>query len=248
MKKGFYLCTVFILLMNFSCENIDEEIIQTEDEVPVIKDPGDTISESKNFKILSLGDSYTIGQSVCEICRFPEQLKDSLLQNFEEEETAISLQVIARTGWTTTNLMDAIKDENITADFDLITLLIGVNNQFQRKAFSIYQTEFPTLVNTTIQAARNDKNNLIVISIPDYAYTPFGQGNTTISEEIDSYNEFAKNYCDQNGITFVNITDITREGLVNPALVASDNLHPSTLAYTKFVERLLPFAMQKIKN
>ncbi|MGK0413775.1 MAG: acyl-CoA thioesterase-1, partial [Polaribacter sp.] len=242
MKKGFYLCTIFILLMNFSCENIDEEIIQTEDEVPVIQNPEDTISESKNFKILSLGDSYTIGQSVCETCRFPEQLKDSLLQNFEEEETSISLQVIARTGWTTTNLIGAIKDENIATDFDLVTLLIGVNNQFQRKAFSIYQTEFPTLVNTAIQAARNDKNNLIVISIPDYAYTPFGQGNTTISEEIDSYNEFAKNYCDQNGITFVNITDITREGLVNSALVASDNLHPSALAYTKFVERLLPFA------
>jgi acyl-CoA thioesterase-1 len=181
-----------------------------------------------------------------ETCRFPEQLKDSLLQNFEEG-TTFSLQVIARTGWTTTNLIDAIASENIPPDFDLVTLLIGVNNQYQRKDFSLYETEFPALVSTAIKAINNDKNNLIVISIPDYAFTPFGGGNTNISEEIDLYNEFAKDYCNRNEITFLNITDITREGFINPNLVASDNLHPSALAYTKFVERLLPLSLEKLK-
>ena len=174
-------------------------------------------------------------------------MKDSLLKEFSSE-TTIDLKVIARTGWTTTNLIAAIDAENLTTDYDLVTLLIGVNNQYQRKDFSIYESEFPKLVNTAIKAGNNDKQNVIVVSIPDYAYTPFGRGNTTISTEIDKYNNFAKNYCDTNGVTFVNITDITREGLTNTALVASDNLHPSELAYTKFVGRILPFAIEKILN
>jgi lysophospholipase L1-like esterase len=251
MKKIFYFFGVFILLINFSCENINESIIQEENNIPIVDSPlidipVDTSNSPKTFKILSLGDSYTIGQSVCEKCKFPEQLKDSLALNFEKD-TTFSLQVIARTGWTTTNLIDAIASENIAPDFDLVTLLIGVNNQYQRKNFSLYVTEFIALISISIEAAQNDKNNLIVVSIPDYAFTPFGGGNTTISEEIDRYNEFAKNYCDQNGITFVNITDITRQGFINPSLVASDNLHPSAIAYTKFVERLLPVSIEKLK-
>jgi lysophospholipase L1-like esterase len=247
MKKGFYLCTIFLLLMNFSCENIDEEIIQTEDEILIIKNPEDPVEEPKNFKILSLGDSYTLGQSVCETCNFPEQLKDSLLLNFDEN-TTINLQVIARTGWTTTNLINAISAENVSNNFDLVTLLIGVNNQFQHKAFSTYEAEFPALVSTSIQAAKNHKSNVIIVSIPDYAFTPFGSGNNAISQDLDHYNEFAKNYCENNRITFVNITDITRQGLINPALVAADNLHPSELAYTKFVQRLLPVALEKLEQ
>jgi lysophospholipase L1-like esterase len=91
--------------------------------------------------------------------------------------------------------------------------------------------------------AKGDKNNVIVLSIPDYAYTPFGQGSSNpenISTQIDMYNLFAENYCIENNVDFVNITDITRQGLENPTLVAGDGLHPSKTAYTKFVERLLP--------
>jgi acyl-CoA thioesterase-1 len=111
----------------------------------------------------------------------------------------------------------------------------------------LYQEEFPLLVQTAIEKGQGDPSNVIVISIPDYAFTPFGQGNTEISEEINKYNTFAQNYCNSNGITFVNITDITRLGLEQTERVASDGLHPSELAYTKFVERILPFAIQKIQ-
>jgi lysophospholipase L1-like esterase len=241
-----------MLLIHFSCENINERILQEEDNITVIDSVGiDTPDQSgtvpKKFKILSLGDSYTIGQDVCTKCKFPEQLKDSLALNFEKD-TTFTLQIIAKTGWTTTSLIDAIASENISSDFDLVTLLIGVNNQFRRKDFSLYETEFPLLVSTSIEAVQDDKKKLIVVSIPDYAFTPSGGGRKTISEEIDRYNEFAKNYCNQNGITFVNITDITRQGLINPDLVASDNLHPSALAYTKFVKRILPLSIKKLKN
>ena len=225
--------------MSFGCENNDDQILIV-DDIPIV-------DQKKEYKILSLGDSYTIGESVCETCRFPEQLKDSLSITFKKD-TTFSLQIIAKTGWTTTNLINTIEQKNITDDFDLVTLLIGVNNQFQNKNFSIYEQEFPELIATSIRAANNTKANVIVVSIPDYAFTPFGRGSASISTGIDKYNEFAKSYCDQNGITFVNITDITRQGLTNPNLVASDGLHPSELAYTKFVERILPLAIEKLKD
>ena len=205
--------------------------------------------QPRTIKLLSLGDSYTIGESVCETCRFPEQLKDGLKPSFNLQ-TTFELKVIATTGWTTTNLINAIANDNTASNYDLVTLLIGVNNQYQNKPFSLYETEFPELVATAITKAKGNKNKVIVVSIPDYAFTPFGQNNgnpTTISEQLNQYNAFAQNYCEQNNITFVNITDITREGLNNPELVASDGLHPSELAYSKFVERLLPLAIEKLQ-
>ena len=185
--------------------------------------------QPRTIKLLSLGDSYTIGESVCETCRFPEQLKEGLKPSFNLQ-TTFELKVIATTGWTTTNLINAIANDNTASNYDLVTLLIGVNNQYQNKPFSLYETEFPELVATAITKAKGNKNKVIVVSIPDYAFTPFGQNNgnpTTISEQLNQYNAFAQNYCEQNNITFVNITDITREGLNNPELVASDGLHPS---------------------
>jgi acyl-CoA thioesterase I len=227
------LISIFIL----SCSSEEKMINQT---------PSNTI---KNLKFLALGDSYTIGQSVCSTCKFPEQLKDSLIVNLPDTYR-FSLQVIAQTGWTTTNLIAAINSQNPTSDFDLVTLLIGVNNQYQNKPFSLYETEFPQLVTKAIAFAKGNKSKIIVVSIPDYAYTPFGQGSSNaqnISTQIDAYNLFAKNYCETNNIAFINITDITRLGLQQTNLVASDGLHPSKIAYSKFVERILPLALEKIE-
>lgn len=196
---------------------------------------------NKIIKYLALGDSYTIGQSVCETCRFPIQLQTEIKNNLISKDVFVT-NIIAQTGWTTTNLKSAIALQNPANGYDLVTLLIGVNNQYQNKPFSLYELEFPELVNIAIDKAKGIKANVIVVSIPDYAYTSFGNGNTTISTQIDAYNAFAENYCIQNNITFVNITDITRQGLVQPNLVASDGLHPSELAYSKFVERIFPKA------
>ncbi|WP_295337432.1 SGNH/GDSL hydrolase family protein [Flavobacterium sp.] len=197
------------------------------------------------FKYLALGDSYTYGQSVCEDCRFPEQLKDSLGQYLTTADN-FEIKLIAQTGWTTTNLKTAIASKNLTNDYNLVTLLIGVNNQYQGKPFNLYEQEFPELVDIAIAKAGGNKDNIIVLSIPDYAYTPFGQGSISISQGIYQYNAFAKAYCEDNGISFVNITDITRMGLLQPDLVASDGLHPSALAYSKFTARVLPLAKNKL--
>lgn len=196
----------------------------------------------RNLRYLALGDSYTIGQSVCATCRFPDQLKDSIKKRLNSNDV-IAVNVIAQTGWTTTNLKSAIASQNPSSNYDLVTLLIGVNNQYQNKPFSVYEQEFPELIDIAIEKAQGKKENLIVVSIPDYAYTPFGNGNATVSSQIDTYNAFAQNYCATNTITFINITDITRLGLAQPNLVATDGLHPSALAYSKFVERILPEAL-----
>lgn len=241
-----YACSIlyFFCLFLVSCGSINDQVTELDEATTI----DNNLPEKESIlKILSLGDSYTIGQSVCETCRFPNQLKDSLQKQLSIN-TSLELEIIAQTGWTTSNLIEAIKDKNITEDYSLVTLLIGVNNQYTNKDFSIYKSEFPQLVNTSIKAVNNIKDKLIVVSIPDYAFTPFGKGNKTISKEIDLYNNFAEEYCRENNITFVNITDITREGLSNSSLIAKDNLHPSKLAYTKFVERILPFALKKIAN
>lgn len=206
------------------------------------EDTTQEIVPPKNLKLLSLGDSYTIGESVCTSCRFPVQLKDSIAKQLHSED-AISVQVIATTGWTTTQLKNAVASANLTNQFDLVTLLIGVNNQYQNKPFTLYEQEFPELLQTAINLANGDVKKVVVVSIPDYAFTPFGQNRPNpalISQQIDAYNNFAQQTATNRGVAFVNITDITRLGLQQPNLVASDGLHPSSLAYTKFVERILP--------
>lgn len=236
MKKSLYPIILGLLFL-VSCSTDQESF----NSVPN--------NEIQIYRILSLGDSYTIGQSVCNTCRFPEQLKDSLKNRFVLNHV-VDLDVVAQTGWTTTNLIDAIANENLSSNYDIVTLLIGVNNQYQRKSFSLYEEEFPQLVNQAINFAKGDEDNVIVVSIPDYAYTPFGQSSSNpdmTSDEIDAYNGFAQNYCEQNNIQFVNITDITRNGLTNPELVASDGLHPSEWAYALFVERLIPIALNIIQ-
>jgi acyl-CoA thioesterase I len=208
-------------------------------------DSSEDINYPRNYKYLALGDSYTIGQSVCESCRFPIQLQDSIVKYLGENDT-FETTIIAQTGWTTSNLKTAIANQNPPNDYDLVTLLIGVNNQYQNQPFTSYEQEFPVLVAIATEKAKGEKENVIVVSIPDYAYTPFGNGNPTISSQIDSYNAFAQNYCAANAITYINITDITRLGFQETNLVAADGLHPSTIAYTRFVERILPFAKNKL--
>lgn len=229
LKTTILLFTIGFFLM--SCSSSDDIVKQG--------------SSPKNLKYLALGDSYTIGQSVCETCRFPIQLQEAVKSNLQNSDL-FSTKIIAQTGWTTTNLKAAISSQAPTTNYDLITLLIGVNNQYQNIPFSIYEQEFPELVNQAITLAKGNKNNIIVISIPDYAFTPFGYGAQNISNGILQYNTFVKNYCEQNNITFINITDITQMGLQQPNLVASDGLHPSELAYSKFVERILPKVKTKL--
>ncbi len=238
------IVTLIFSVFLLSCSAEENNATPPTNANPPVVTPPNTpeapIASKVNY--LALGDSYTIGQSVCETCRFPEQLKASLTAMYS---STISLKIIATTGWTTTNLISAINSQNPEPNYDLVTLLIGVNNQYQHKNFSVYEKEFPELVNKAIMLAKGDRKNVVVISIPDYSYTPYGQAllgdqSNKISAEITQYNNFAENYCNTNQIAFVSITDITRQGLNNPSLVATDGLHPSESAYKMFVDRMMP--------
>ena len=221
---------------------VSEGIPPTIPTTPTVpNEPTTTPPTSRTINYLALGDSYTIGQSVCETCRYPEQLKARLVPIYPE--TNFSLKVIATTGWTTSNLLSAINSQKLEPNYDLVTLLIGVNNQFQHKDFAVYKNEFPELLQKAITLAKGDNKNVIVLSIPDYMYTPFGKAydemkRAEISAEIDQYNAFAESFCMAKGVQFISITDITRQGLNNTSLVASDGLHPSEIAYKLFVDRM----------
>jgi len=138
--KTIYMLHLFLLISLFACTNDDLS--------------NNEIQTSASYNYLALGDSYTIGESVCASCRFPNQLVDSLNTKIN---TNGNLKIIAKTGWTTTNLITAIETENPSNDYDLVTLLIGVNNQYQQKPFSIYETEFPQLLDKAIRLANGKK-------------------------------------------------------------------------------------------
>jgi len=186
-------------------------------------------------KYLALGDSYTIGESVLEKDRWPNQLAIFLSTNKKEVKSSI----IATTGWRTDNLMNAITIASLKNDYDLVSLLIGVNNQYQGKAVDQYATEFEELLKTSIRLAKGNKENVFVVSIPDYGFTPFGQKNQSkISKEIDQFNEVNKKITNQYRIKYFTITDISREAISDPSLVAADGLHPSGKMYTRWAQRI----------
>ena len=217
---------------------------QTEDirSAPISED----LYNQETINYLALGDSYTVGESVAFEDSFPKQLNSTIEEN---KNYNVNTTVIAQTGWRTDQLLSSIGGRE-TGEYNLITLLIGVNNQFQSRPFSQYESEFTELLNKAISLAGNDSNKVIVLSIPDYYYTPYGQSNGSerISIELDRYNDFAKSTAQDKGVTFLNITDITRKGIDEPELVASDGLHPSGLAYEKFVERLYPLVSTRLKD
>lgn len=250
MKPHFkQIVTIILSVFLLSCSS-ETDSAPTATNPPIVTPPTMQPPIASMVNYLALGDSYTIGHSVCATCRFPEQLKSSLNAMYS---STVSLKVIATTGWTTSNLIAAIDTQKPESNYDLVTLLIGVNNQYQHRDFSVYEKEFPELVTKAIMLAKGDRKNVVVISIPDYAYTPYGKNlagdqSATISAEINKYNSFAEKYCKNNQVAFVSITEITREGLNSPNLVASDGLHPSEIAYKLFVDKMMPQVKMALQN
>lgn len=196
-----------------------------------------TEEEGEPISYLALGDSYTIGESVDPSERYPVLLAKEL------EAAGLAVEdptIIARTGWTTANLQNALSTAALENKYDLVSLLIGVNNQYQGKSLTVYKREFTELLLSAIHLAGNSKENVFVVSIPDYGYTPFGQSSQeTISAEIDRFNAVNKQVSDSIGVTYFNITPISRNGLLDPSLVADDGLHPSGKMYWQWVELIL---------
>lgn len=199
--------------------------------------------DAQTTRYLALGDSYTIGESVTVKERWPVQLAEALRKQGWNIEGP---RIIATTGWRTDNLQNAMRIAKLQPEYDLVSLLIGVNNQYQGKPIEQFKKEFEELVKSAIELARGRADHVFIVSIPDYGYTPFGKSKQEkISRELDEYNNLSREIAKRYSIRYIYITDITRKGLEDPSLVASDGLHPSGKAYAKFVERILPELKKK---
>ena len=192
-------------------------------------------ADTQPIQYLALGDSYTIGQSVDTSDRWPIQLDAKLKdEGFTVERT----DIIAQTGWKTSDLLNAIEGTNLE-DYNLISLSIGVNNQFSGIPFEVYTSEFDELLGRIIDAAGSSR--VFIVSIPDYGVTPFGSNNSeTIAQELDEYNEYARLKCDTLNIPYINITEISRVLGASEGALASDNLHPSGTQYALWVDEMIP--------
>lgn len=187
------------------------------------------------YTYLALGDSYTIGEMVNEKERFPVQLSSML--NSDSIDIAEPL-IIAKTGWTTDELLAAIKEKNVKDTFNIVTLLIGVNNQYRGRDAENYRSELKQLLDIAINYAGGKKEHVFVLSIPDWGVTPFAEGKDRgkIAAEIDEYNRVKKEECEKLGVKFYDITGISRT--IDPALIASDGLHPSGKMYKMWVDKI----------
>ncbi len=191
-----------------------------------------------DYSYLALGDSYTIGESVAESERWPVQLVARLN---EDGYKVAPPKIIAKTGWTTGNLLNAMRSElNYTRKFDLVSILIGVNNQYQGKSIEDYEEELREIFKLALNHSKLREKGVFALSIPDYGVTPFGEANAeTIGEEIDEFNAVFRQVATEFEVDFYNITPISREAARDEALIAEDGLHPSALMYRYWVDEII---------
>jgi len=202
----------------------------------------------KSYTYLALGDSYTIGESVSADGSFPFQLIAALKTDTSQIEAP---KIIAKTGWTTDELIAAIKSTTLQPKYDFVTLLIGVNNQYRSFDTVVYRKEFKELLQTAIKYAGDKPENVFVLSIPDWGITQFAKNSGRqvfqIAKEIDFYNAINKEETVKTKAVYLDITPISREAANNLNLIANDGLHPSALMYNKWVSGLAPLVRLKLK-
>lgn len=231
----FILCAILSLM---SC-NKDESNY----EAPPIMT---TQSSNKTFTWLALGDSYTIGEGVLETERFP-YLTSLLLK--DKNIVVKEIRYIAKTGWSTLALQSAIKNAEPLGTYDIVTLLIGVNDQYQHLDTGAYRTRFTQLLNKSVELTGNSLNRVFVLSIPDYSATPFvsASNKQRVSEEISWFNAINKEITLKKGIAYIDITDLSKAAANDATLLANDRLHYSAKAHKQWADMLLPSMLAALK-
>lgn len=192
---------------------------------------------------LALGDSYTIGEAVEEQYRWPVQLVDKLRADSVNISDA---RIIARTGWTTDELMAGIEEADPGDGYMLVSLMIGVNNQYRGRDTGNFREELAGLIDTAINCAGGVTDNVIVLSIPDWGVTPFaaGRDQEEIAAEIDSFNRVIIDECSEAGVKYFDVSGISRKASTDLSLVAGDGLHPSGRMYEMWVGILYPYVKE----
>lgn len=198
------------------------------------------MSKCEASRYLALGDSYTIGESVAEVDRWPVRL----MRVLDDETTALAApQIIAKTGWTTDELTAAIAAHDLQPPYALVSLLIGVNNQYRGRDADNYREEFCELLRFAIHMAGQRPERVLVVSIPDWGVTPMarkaGRDPQRIGAEIDAYNTIARREAEAAGARFVDITGVSRECGDDPLMLAEDGLHPSAAQYARWLPLIL---------
>ena len=190
-----------------------------------------------NYSYLALGDSYTIGEQVT----FAEDFPNQTVQQLRKMGFAFyAAEIIAKTGWTTDELSTAIENTTFLKKYDIVSLLIGVNNQYRGRSATEFKIEFEQLLRKAIQFADNKPGNVFVLSIPDWGVTPFAEGRDTkhVADEIDAYNTECEKLAEAFQTNFINITSSQRADGNKTAFLAADGLHPSGMEYTKWAGKL----------
>ena len=233
-----------LILLIVSCSekgNLDEknQIDTIENQESIYNDLIDNTSESvsqNNLSFLALGDSYTIGESVIEEERWPNQMVDIALNEnvmFDQPD------IIAKTGWRTEQLIDTLNKINFIKKFDYVSLMIGVNNQYSLKPIETFRLDLIKLLDMSIGYSIK-RDNVVLISIPDWGVTPFAEGydRNRIKEEIDQFNSVIRDIANANNILYVDVTEISRRAITEKDLIANDSLHPSGKMYKEWAEKI----------
>ncbi|CAN5484638.1 SGNH/GDSL hydrolase family protein [soil metagenome] len=234
------LCMVPLLISACVKENQQPVVINQPTPVDTITQPPADL-DTTIITWLALGDSYTIGQGVQPQERYPAQTTEKLKQHGISTR---ELRYIATSGWTTLNLQSAIATQNPVGPYGIVTLLIGVNDQYQGRDSSGYRYNFTVLLNKSIELAGGVTQHVFVLSVPDYSVTPFGGGSVATSTQIDLFNSINKEITLSYGIEYINVTELSRE-MGNDAGLIADGLHPSGKEYEKWAG-LLADAINKV--
>ena len=190
------------------------------------------------IRYLALGDSYTIGESVSSGDRWPNQLATLL----ETDGIRTEVRIIARTGWTVKELWQGIQADPPQGTYELVTLLIGVNDQYRGYPLGGYREDFRSMLEKAIAYAGGKEGHVVVLSIPDWGVTPFAadRDRREIAQQIDEFNAVNREEAEKAGVHYVDVTAISREAVSDAALIASDGLHTSGRMYAMWAEKVLP--------
>ena len=235
--KIFFLLTVMSGCTSSTNYNDEDLNIDRDDlsDTLIVEDNLNTPRESP-YSFIALGDSYTIGEGVNEDERWPNQFVDVAYENGVDFDQPM---IIAETGWKTYDLLNAINQTNFTKKYDYISLLIGVNNQFNSRPIDEFEEDLNKLMDEMKRIKKND-GSIIIISIPDWGYTPFGESSdmSDISEQINLFNSSLRKFATTNGLKYVDVTEISRRGINEPDLITNDNLHPSGIMYLEWAKKI----------
>jgi lysophospholipase L1-like esterase len=203
---------------------------------------------SRTYSYLALGDSYTIGEGVPVYENFPYQTVQRLRK---AGYPVYAAEIVAKTGWTTDELQAGIDNSSFLNTYDVVSLLIGVNNQYRGRSLQEYTIQFESLLQQAIRFAGNRAGHVFVVSIPDWGVTPFagnsGKNAATIAHEIDAFNAVNKSLAEKYGVQYIDITPGTRLAANDTGLLAADQLHPSGKEYALWAEKLAT-RMQKLMS